>query len=131
LKVAVSVMGNDLESRIDHRFGRCSQFLIVDTDNLRYERVANCGNESGSGAGISAAQLVINRGCTAVITGQIGPNATRVLDAAGIAKYAGAGYMVKKALQLLQDQKLPRITQSGPAHAGVGAGLGHQHGHGR
>jgi predicted Fe-Mo cluster-binding NifX family protein len=44
----------------------------------------------GGGAGIQAAQTVANRGVEAVITGQIGPNAVRVLNSAGIAVYVGA-----------------------------------------
>ena len=37
MKVAVSSTGTDLDSAIDPRFGRCACFLIVETDDMKFE----------------------------------------------------------------------------------------------
>ncbi len=37
MKVAVSAAGKNLESIIDERFGRSRYFIILETDDMRYE----------------------------------------------------------------------------------------------
>jgi len=87
--VAVSSTGVTLDSPMDPRFGRAAYFIVAETETMEYSAVDNAGNRSGSGAGIAAAQAVANRSVTAVITGNVGPNATEVLQAAKIGIFRG------------------------------------------
>ena len=42
MRIAVSSTGTDLDSQIVPRFGRCAYFLIVETDDLNFDKpVAN------------------------------------------------------------------------------------------
>ena len=93
-KIAVSSQGQDLESKIDPRFGRCMYFLIVDVDNKQTSLskiIQNPYQNQGGGAGISSAQLVGNEKVEAVITGNVGPNAYQVLNSLKIDMYSGSG----------------------------------------
>jgi predicted Fe-Mo cluster-binding NifX family protein len=44
MKVAVSASGKSLDSKIDPRFGRCANFIIVETEDLSYEAFSNENN---------------------------------------------------------------------------------------
>ncbi|MCP4714435.1 MAG: dinitrogenase iron-molybdenum cofactor biosynthesis protein, partial [Deltaproteobacteria bacterium] len=87
MKVCVSSSGSDLESGMDPRFGRCQVFMIVDTETMEVEAVVNPAASSGGGAGTKAAQIVSNLSAVAVLTGNVGPNAYKALEAAGIEIY--------------------------------------------
>jgi predicted Fe-Mo cluster-binding NifX family protein len=84
MKIAVSAAGPSLDDRVDPRFGRCACFLIVENDTLEFEVIENSSKNLSGGAGIEAAQRVADRGATHVLTGRCGPNAQKVLSAAGI-----------------------------------------------
>ena len=75
MKIVISSTGPSLDSEIDPRFGRCSTFLLVDTDTFEKEAISNTSVSSAHGAGIGAAQTVARLGAKAVITGHVGPNA--------------------------------------------------------
>ena len=82
MKICVTAQGGTLDSAVDPRFGRCRYFIFVDTGDLEFEAVGNPNLESTGGAGIQSAQLAVSRKAEAVITGNIGPNAFQVLQAA-------------------------------------------------
>lgn len=85
MKIAITTQGQDLDSKIDPRFGRTKYFVVFDTDSGKYEKLDNGVNLNAmSGAGIQAASNVINTGATAVITGHVGPKAATTLKAGGI-----------------------------------------------
>ena len=65
MKIAVSAAGNTLDAPVDPRFGRCANFLIVDTDNNTFEAFGNDAGALGGGAGIQAAQFVASKGVLA------------------------------------------------------------------
>ena len=41
MKVCVTSEGNNLDSKVDPRFGRCQYFIIADIDTLAFEAVQN------------------------------------------------------------------------------------------
>ena len=84
MKVAISSAGKNLESETDPRFGRCKYFLVVDTETEEFEVLPNENADRMGGAGIKTAQLVAGLELGSVITGNIGPNAFEVLNAAGV-----------------------------------------------
>lgn len=99
-KVCVSAQGETLEDQVDPRFGRCAWFIIYDFDSGKAEAISNSNVSSPSGAGISSAQQIIDSGAAVVLTGNVGPNAFGVLNAAGIKVMTGAqGITVKEALK--------------------------------
>ena len=89
MKIAVTAAGATLEATLDPRFGRCPYFLIVETDDLSFEAVANPNVSRDSGAGIQAARLVADKGARLVVTGNCGPNAYQTLSAAGLGVIMG------------------------------------------
>lgn len=109
-----------MESQMDQRFGRAASFIIVETKTMEYEAIENTGAAASGGAGISAAQLVADKGAEALITGNVGPNAMNVLKAAKIEIYKGNSLTVKENIELLNKGVLERISTTVPSHFGMG-----------
>jgi predicted Fe-Mo cluster-binding NifX family protein len=134
MKIAVSTSGKDLDAQIDQRFGRCEQFLIVDTDTMETHAYPNEGSSQTGGAGVQAAAFVIAQGARAVLTGTCGPKAMDVFNAEGIPVYTGQAGAVRKAVQAFKDGTLAasesrppdqnRETSLPPVQRGVGGGGG-------
>ncbi len=125
MKIAVSSDGTDLEALASPVFGRCAAFVFVETETMAFEAVANPALTSPSGAGIQAAQLVIERGAQAVITGHVGPNAYAVFASAGVRVYPFANGTVRQAVEAFKAGHLqPVAGASAPAHGGLGMGGG-------
>ncbi|MFY9295711.1 MAG: NifB/NifX family molybdenum-iron cluster-binding protein [Caldicoprobacterales bacterium] len=124
MKVAISSTGRDLNSMLDTRFGRCNYFIIYDVEKGFVKAMENRGQISGGGAGIAAAQQIMDEDIDMVITGSMGPNAFNLLRNSDIKVYQCKSIQVEKAIQMLKDGGLEELTQVGPAHAGIGMGSG-------
>jgi predicted Fe-Mo cluster-binding NifX family protein len=126
MKVAVSSSGKDLNAPLDPRFGRCPYFVIVETEDMTFEVLANEAGASGGGAGIQAARQVASKKVDAVITGNCGPNAVQTLSAAGIRLYSGQSGTVREVVELLKRGGMnPTTDANAPLHAGTGGrGMG-------
>jgi len=103
MKIAVTSQGEDMSSQVDPRFGRAGKFIVVDTETGEYQVVDNAQNlDAVQGAGVQAAQTVVGLGVQAVLTGNCGPKAFRVLQAAGIKIYLVGEGDIQTALEKLQ-----------------------------
>jgi len=122
MKIAVSAKGKGLDAPVSQVFGRCPVFVLVDTETMSATSFSNEAVARSSGAGIQAAQFIVDQGVQGVITGNVGPNAHRVLDAAGIQIYRAMNGTVREAVQSLVQNALPLIGgPSTAAHSGLRA----------
>ena len=119
MKIAVSSIGKNKESLLDRRFGRCDFFLIFDTESGDFKAMENNGVSSSQGAGIAAATQVIDEKVSAIITGNLGPNAFELIEKAGITAYSCEEVEAAKAIELLQKNELSKISIAGSAHHGM------------
>lgn len=123
MKVVVTADGNELSSQTNPRFGRCPMLIFVETDTMAFEAMDNPAISASGGAGIQAAQLVVERGVAAVLTGNLGPNAADVFGAAGIPVFFHHEGTVRAAVEALKAGRLQAATGANvPAHAGMGMG---------
>ncbi|KPJ49691.1 MAG: dinitrogenase iron-molybdenum cofactor biosynthesis protein [candidate division Zixibacteria bacterium DG_27] len=123
MKIAITSQGDQLSSEVDPRFGRCLYFLIVDSETDSFEAVQNPAVGAGGGAGIQASQLVLDKGVEAVVTGNVGPNAFRTLQGAGIKVYGGASGTIEESLKSFKEGKLQDLSNASvPGHFGMRGG---------
>ncbi len=80
MKVAITSAGNSPESQLDSRFGRCSYFVIFDTESKSTEFIPNPNKENLDGAGPASAHLVASRGVKKVISGEFGSKVKSLFD---------------------------------------------------
>jgi predicted Fe-Mo cluster-binding NifX family protein len=125
MTVVVSSQGEDLDAPASPVFGRCPTYVFVDTETMEFEAVPNPAMSQGGGAGIQAAQFVVSRGAEAVLTGNLGPNAFDVLQAAGVPGYLVNEGTVRQAVQAYNAGQLVTMAGANVAtHAGMGRGRG-------
>jgi predicted Fe-Mo cluster-binding NifX family protein len=118
VKIGISSNGKDLDSTLDLRFGRCSYFVIYDTENKDAKAVENNGQLSGGGAGIAAAQQIIDEGVDVVITGNLGPNAFEIIEKSDVKVFKSETMPIRTVLEKYEKDELAELTESGPAHHG-------------
>lgn len=120
MKIAIPVEEKSINASVCVSFGRTPYFLIFDTDTNEEKYVENKAAMSQGGAGIKAAQTVIDEGAEAVIVPRLGQNAADVLGAGKTVLYKAELGSAKHNLELLKAHKLSVLTEF---HAGF-------HGHG-
>lgn len=80
MKVAITSTGNSTDAKIDSRFGRCSYFVIYDTETASTEFIPNPNLESIEGAGPASVQLVASKGVAKVVSGEFGSKVKSIFD---------------------------------------------------
>ena len=111
--IAVSAEGTDLAAKVDPRFGRAKYFWVVDTEKGLLTAHDNTVNRNAAqGAGIQAGQSVAQLGVQAVLTGNVGPKAFDVLNAAGIKVFLVQAGTVEKAVEELKAGSLREVGQA-------------------
>ncbi|MFL0198885.1 NifB/NifX family molybdenum-iron cluster-binding protein [Clostridium sp. WILCCON 0269] len=119
MKIAISAHGAETDSLADVRFGRCKYFQIYNAENEEIKILENKGQFSGGGAGIAAAQQLLDEKVDVVITGSLGPNAFKIINRSGIEAYKCESVTINSVLEKFQKGELDRLMQSGPAHHGI------------
>ena len=104
-----------LNSQVDPRFGRCGNFVIINTENMEMKVIPNTSAQTAHGAGVQAAQTISNKNVEVVITGKVGPNAYEVLSMSGIKIMTGAVGTIGQVIEQyksgqLQDSKYPNVS---------------------
>jgi len=80
MKVAITSTGNSIDSKLDQRFGRCSHFMIYDTETKGMEFIPNPNKDAQEGAGPASVQLVASRNVEKIISGEFGIKIKSLLD---------------------------------------------------
>lgn len=106
MKIVISSQGKEKNNLMDSRFGRCAYFYIYDTKTEKAEVVENEAVNSSGGAGIQAANLVVEKDIDVVITGNLGPNAIKVLKESNIKVLTSE---IKPISNILDDYKEEKL----------------------
>ncbi|NLN92585.1 MAG: dinitrogenase iron-molybdenum cofactor biosynthesis protein [Candidatus Hydrogenedens sp.] len=110
MKIAFTSSGKTLEDALCPRFGRADRFLVYDLETSEFSLVENAQNlNAAQGAGIQAAQLVVNAGAKVLVTGHCGPKAFSVLKAGGVRVFHGENMSIADALEAWRNQSLVEL----------------------
>ena len=138
MKIAISATDQNMDADVDPRFGRCTYFIVVDPETMEFEVIDNSGAMDAGGAGVSAAQAVVDKDVQALLTGNCGPNAYQVLTSAGIQLITGVSGKIRDVVENYRSGKYQVSTQANvPDHFGMrampgaGGGFGKGKGGGR
>lgn len=111
MKIAVTAENdNGFASNVNPHFGRSPYFAIVDTQTDEIDLVKNEAARASGGAGVSAAQLISDRGVEALISGSVGPKAYTALSRGNIDMYIKKGGTVKEAVEAFEQGSLSQLT---------------------
>ncbi|MCK5586745.1 NifB/NifX family molybdenum-iron cluster-binding protein [Candidatus Bipolaricaulota bacterium] len=116
MRICITTTGTNLDAQVDSVFGRARYFLLIDSKTLEVEAIENV--PSAHGAGVQAAQTMVDKAVGSVLTGNVGPNAFQGLTAAGIQIYIGAKGTARDTLAAYKAGTLQ--ATSGPTSQGHG-----------
>ena len=107
MKIAIPVDEKTMETTVCPSFGRSPFFLIYDTESKNAAFVDNSAAASQGGAGIKAAQAIVDNQVSALLTPRCGENAAQVIQAANIKIYKTAAFPFRKTLMLSWKASCP------------------------
>jgi len=116
MKIAIPVDSNIDEVKVNDSFGRAPYYLIHDTETKEDLFVFNTAARSAGGAGIRAAQLVVDQKPDVFLAPRMGQNAADVIKTANIAIYKTEGSSVKRNIERYLAGELSPLDD---IHAGL------------
>ena len=120
MKIAMPVDDNSMETSVCQSFGRTPYFLIYDTESKESIFLDNSAVASQGGAGIKAAQTIVDNNVSVLLTPRCGENAADVIKAANMKIYKTINDSIKANIDALNNGKLSLLED---IHAGF-----HNHG---
>jgi len=114
MKILIPTNSEKKSEGICVSFGRTPYFMIVDTVSGEESFIENEAANSSGGAGIKAAQAVVDSKVEAVLTPRIGKNSADVISASGIILYKSVSEDINENIQLLKDEKLEVLMDIHP-----------------
>ena len=84
MKIAISCEGANPRDSLSPVFARCECFQIYDSISGEVETHANTMRDQEHGVGPKVAQWLVDMGVEVLVTAKVGPQAQKVLDAAGM-----------------------------------------------
>jgi len=113
MKIAITAQGKELSSEIDQRFGRAKWLIVVDTETGDFQAHDNTVNLNATqGAGIQTAQNIANLGVEAVMTGNVGPNAFKTLNAADVKIFLAEKQSVQETIDSFKSGQLKEVDKA-------------------
>ncbi len=140
MKIAIATNTGGLDDTVSQVFARAPTFTIAEIEGGEIKDVRviqNPAAAAGGGAGIQAAQILINEGVHAVIAGNFGPNASGLLAQTGISMISAPGTRVEDAVKSAEKagpsvpMNIPPAAPTIPYGPGYGMGYGAGYGMGR
>ncbi len=98
MKVAISSLGKDENSKVSDVSGRAPYYLIFENRKL-VKAIPNPFRIGGGGAGFGVAQMLAQEGVELVVSGGFGKNMKSALESKGIKYKELSGMSVREALE--------------------------------
>lgn len=117
MRIALPV--EDDQTKVSMVFGRAPYYLIYDTENKSDELKKNPAAESSGGAGIQAAQFIVDSKVDVLITPRCGENSAEVLNEAEVKIFKSEGNDVATNLTAFQENKLSLLDHFHAGYHGI------------
>ena len=121
MHIAITLADNKgLESSISSVFARCPFYMLIDPETKIFTIEENPAQNASGGAGVKAAQWMIDKEATAVITGNLGPKAHNVLSSANMPAFKSQGGNIEEMLKAYNEKELESFFEPNvDAHSGI------------
>jgi predicted Fe-Mo cluster-binding NifX family protein len=111
MKYAVPVLDQTLEAEVCPTFARAPYFFIYDTRSKTFSFEDNDKAVSSTGgAGVKAAQLIVDLNIDALVTPRCGENAAEVFTDAKILLFKALNQTLKETLETIKKDQLIELT---------------------
>lgn len=116
MKIAIPSNDKTLEGMVNNQFGRSPYFIIFDTESSTFEAIDNSAVSLQGGAGIKAAQSIVDSGAKALITSHCGQNAADVLKAGGVKIMKAVPTTIMNLITYFEHNHLEEFTDIHDGH---------------
>ncbi len=120
MRIAVPVDENNANTGVCISFGRAPFFLMFDTETNEGVFPVNSAAESQGGAGVKAAQGIVDSGVDVLLTPRCGENAVEVFKAAGIKLFKTKDGLAMDNIKAYLAGQLQPLTETHPGFHGHG-----------
>ncbi|MGV8905594.1 MAG: NifB/NifX family molybdenum-iron cluster-binding protein [Acetobacterium sp.] len=120
MKIAIPADENILDNEVCMSFGRAPYFYIYDTTIKTGEFIVNEAATSPGGAGVKAAQIIVDNHADILITPRCGENAAEVFQATKLQIYKSTFGSIKNNLNAYMDDTLVILDKFHAGFHGVG-----------
>ena len=114
MKIAIPVDEKSLNSAVSQSFGRAPYFFFYDTETEESDFLDNGAVASQGGAGIKAAQAIVDNGAKALLAPRCGGNAEEVLRRSEVVIYQSLPGTIKENLDAFAAQRLVLLSDFHP-----------------
>jgi predicted Fe-Mo cluster-binding NifX family protein len=114
MRLAIPVDEKSMDTTVCPSFGRAPYYLFYDTKTQEKEFLDNDAASSQGGAGIKAAQFLVDHNTEVLLTPRCGQNAAEVLAKAKIQMYKTVSPSVKENLEAFTQEKLALLEDIHP-----------------
>jgi len=113
MKIAVPAQSRELSSQVDLRFGRAEWLIVADSETSKFDAYGNAVSlKCIQLSGVQVAQNLADIGVGVVLTRYIGPNAFKILKAAGIRIFLIEKQTVQEAIDSFKMDKSNEINSA-------------------
>lgn len=120
MRVAIPVDEKRVDSTVCISFGRTPYFMVYDLAIDSYDFFDNAAAASQGGAGVKAAQSIVDKKVDALLTPRCGENAAVVFAGAGVKLFKTEGTSIAENIEKFKAGRLSVLSE---IHAGF-----HHHG---
>lgn len=118
MKIAVPADDRTMEGNVSNSFGRAPYYLIYDTESRSAEFIENSAARAQGGAGIKAAQEVVDAKAQILVTPRLGENAAQVLEKAQIRSYLCIPGSLSENIKAFEANQLILLQETHPGYHG-------------
>lgn len=120
MKIAIPVEQNREGSKVSDTFGRTAFYQIYDTEKKESAFIENTAASASGGAGIKAAQIVVDSGAQILLSPRCGENAAKILLEAGIKLYKTFEGGAQENIDAYLEGRLEILDEIHAGHHGGG-----------
>lgn len=122
MRIAIPANEKNMEKVVCPSFGRAPYYLIYDIEKSEGAFIENSAASSQGGAGIKAAQIIVDNKVDALITPRCGQNAADVIKGANIKIYKSKSVSLNDNIKAFLENELSDLNDF---HAGFHGNGGH------
>lgn len=120
MKLAIPMDEKNLKNEVSVSFGRAPYYAIYDVEKKAVEFIVNTAADAKGGAGIKAAQLVVDSGSEVLLTPRCGENAAEVVKDAGIKIFKTEKGSAEENIEKYVENKLDLLNDIHEGYHGKG-----------
>lgn len=109
--IGIPVDKDSMEGNVSTHFGRTDFFLIYNTETEESNFLVNTAANSAGGAGIKAAQLIVDNKVEALISPRLGQNAAEVINSQNIKLYQTIEGTIEENIKAFNEDKLSPLNE--------------------